>query len=76
MGAVVARLLLAPAVLDQPATKALSEFSHIKVVFQFHQETRVRRDATHPRGNPARPRGRIRYGSRWVISSLCRSEQR
>jgi hypothetical protein len=22
------------------------------------------------------PRGRIRYGSRWVTSSLCRSEQR
>lgn len=47
-GAVVARLLLAPAVLDQPATKGLSEFSHIEVVFQFHQETGVRRDATHP----------------------------
>ena len=50
-GAVVARLLLDPAVLDQAATDGLSDFSHIEVVFHFHLETRVRRDATHPRGN-------------------------
>ncbi len=59
-GAVVARLVLDPAVLDpavldQAATDELSEFSHIEVVFHFHQETRVRRGATHPRGNPAWP---------------------
>ena len=54
-GAVLARLLLDPAVLDQAATDGLSEFSHIEVVFHFHQETRVRRGATHPRGNPAWP---------------------
>ena len=54
-GAAVARLLLDPRVLDQAATDGLSEFSHIEVVFHFHQETRVRRDAAHPRGNLAWP---------------------
>jgi tRNA (adenine37-N6)-methyltransferase len=54
-GEVVSRLVLNPAVLDQAATDGLSEFSHIEVVFQFHRETRVRRGATHPRGNPAWP---------------------
>lgn len=52
-GPVVARLLLDLAVLVQAATDGLSEFSHIEVVFHFHQETRVRRGAAHPRGNPA-----------------------
>ena len=52
-GAVVSRLVLDPEVLDQAATDGLSEFSHIEVVFFFHQETRVRRGAAHPRGNPA-----------------------
>lgn len=42
-GAVVSRLVLDPAVLDQAATDGLSEFSHIEVVFHFHRETRVRR---------------------------------
>ena len=32
-GAVVSRLVLDPAVLDQAATDGLSEFSHIEVVF-------------------------------------------
>ena len=54
-GAVVSRLVLDAAVLDPAATDGLSEFSHIEVVFQFHRETRVRRGATHPRGNPAWP---------------------
>jgi tRNA (Thr-GGU) A37 N-methylase len=54
-GEVVSRLVLDPAVLDQAATDGLSEFSHIEVVFQFRRETRVRRGATHPRGNPAWP---------------------
>ena len=39
-GAVVSLLVLDPAVLDQAATDGLSEFSHIEVVFHFHQETR------------------------------------
>jgi tRNA-Thr(GGU) m(6)t(6)A37 methyltransferase TsaA len=54
-GGVVSRLILDPAVLDQAATDGLSEFSHIEVVFYFHQETRVRRGSTHPRGNLAWP---------------------
>lgn len=49
-GAVVSRLVLDPAVLDQAATDGLSEFSHIEVVFHFRQETRVRRGATRPPG--------------------------
>src|SRR5262245_37093146 len=40
-GAVVSRLVLDPAVLGRAATDGLSEFSHIEVVFHFHQETRV-----------------------------------
>jgi len=43
-------------VLDPDATAGLSEFSHIEVVFHFDRETRVRRGASHPRGNPAWPR--------------------
>ncbi len=55
-GPVEARLILDPAVLDPDATAGLSEFSHIEVVFHFDRETRVRRGASHPRGNPAWPR--------------------
>ncbi len=55
-GAVVSRLILDPAAVDPDATLGLGEFSHIEVVFHFHQETRIRRGATHPRGNPAWPR--------------------
>ena len=54
-GPVVSRLVLDPSVVDPAATDGLSEFSHIEVVFHFHQETRVRRGAAHPRGNPAWP---------------------
>jgi tRNA-Thr(GGU) m(6)t(6)A37 methyltransferase TsaA len=54
-GPVESRLLLDRAVLDPDATAGLSEFSHIEVVFHFHLETRVRRGASHPRGNPAWP---------------------
>jgi tRNA (adenine37-N6)-methyltransferase len=54
-GPVVSRLVLDPSVVDLAATDGLSEFSHIEVVFHFHQETRVRRGAAHPRGNPAWP---------------------
>jgi tRNA (adenine37-N6)-methyltransferase len=55
-GAVVSRLVLDPGVLDPAATDGLSEFSHLEVVFHFHRESRVRRGAAHPRGNPAWPR--------------------
>jgi tRNA (adenine37-N6)-methyltransferase len=55
-GAVVSRLILDPAEVEPDATLGLGEFSHIEVVFHFHKETRVRRGATHPRGNPAWPR--------------------
>ena len=61
-GAVVARLVLDPAVLDQASTDGLSEFSHIEVVFHFHQETRIRRGAAHPRGNPAWPKAGVLAG--------------
>ena len=54
-GPVVSRLVLDPSVVDPAATDGLSEFSHIEVVFHFHQETRARRGAAHPRGNPAWP---------------------
>jgi hypothetical protein len=36
-GAVVSRLVLDPAVLDQAAIDGLSEFSHIKVAFHFRR---------------------------------------
>ncbi len=55
-GAVVSRLILDPAEVDPEATLGLGEFSHIEVVFHFHKETRIRRGAAHPRGNPAWPR--------------------
>jgi tRNA (Thr-GGU) A37 N-methylase len=55
-GSVVSRLVLDPAVVDPDATLGLGEFSHVEVVFHFHKETRVRRGAAHPRGNPAWPR--------------------
>ena len=61
-GAVVSRLVLDPAVLDQAATDGLSEFSHIEVIFHFHRETRVRRGTTHPRGNPAWPQAGVLAG--------------
>jgi tRNA-Thr(GGU) m(6)t(6)A37 methyltransferase TsaA len=55
-GTVTAEIILDPALLDAEATLGLDEFSHIEVVFCFHRETRVRRGASHPRGNPAWPR--------------------
>jgi tRNA (adenine37-N6)-methyltransferase len=51
----VAHLILDPAMLDPDATAGLDEFSHLEVVFWFHRESRVRRGAAHPRGNPDRP---------------------
>jgi tRNA (adenine37-N6)-methyltransferase len=54
-GRVVSRIVLDPAALDPAATLGLGEFSHIEVVFHFHKETRARRGAARPRGNPAWP---------------------
>jgi tRNA (Thr-GGU) A37 N-methylase len=53
---VESQLILDPAVPDLDATGGLAEFSHIEVVFRFHRETRIRRGAAHPRGNPAWPK--------------------
>ena len=55
-GPVISRLVLDPAAVEPDATLGLSEFSHIEVVFHFHRETRTRRGAARPRGNPAWPR--------------------
>ena len=54
-GTVVSRLILDPVAVDPDATLGLDEFSHIEVVFHFHEESRIRRGAAHPRGNPAWP---------------------
>jgi tRNA (Thr-GGU) A37 N-methylase len=54
-GAVVARLVLDPSMVDPDAVLGLGEFSHLEVVFHFHTEQRIRRGAAHPRGNPAWP---------------------
>ena len=54
-GTVVSRLILDPVAVDPDATLGLDEFSHIEVVFHFHKESRIRRGAAHPRGNPAWP---------------------
>jgi tRNA (Thr-GGU) A37 N-methylase len=54
-GTVVARIVLDPAVLEPEATLGLDEFSHVEVVFHFHQAARTQRGAAHPRGNPAWP---------------------
>ncbi len=55
-GAVQARLILDPAEVDPDATVGLADYSHLQVVFSFHRESRVRRGAAHPRGNPAWPK--------------------
>ena len=45
--AVILRLILDPAAVDPDATLGLGQFSHIEVVFHFHKQTRLRRDAAH-----------------------------
>lgn len=69
-GAVISRLILDPAELDPDATLGLGEFSHLEVVFRFHQQTRIRRDAAHPRGNPAWPRVGVLAGHSPVRPNL------
>jgi tRNA (Thr-GGU) A37 N-methylase len=49
-------------VVDPDATLGLGEFSHTKVIFYLHKQTRTRRDAAHPRGNPAWPRAGVLAG--------------
>lgn len=55
-GGVRARIVLAPDVVGPDATVGLEEFSHVEVVYAFHQATRVRVGTAHPRGNPRWPR--------------------
>jgi tRNA (Thr-GGU) A37 N-methylase len=69
-GAVISRLILDPAAADRDATLGLAEFSHIELVFHFHKQTRIRRDAAHPRGNPAWPRVGVLAGHSPVRPNL------
>ena len=58
----ISRLVLDPAVVDPDATLGLGEFSHTEVIFYLHKQTRTRRDAAHPRRNPAWPRAGMLAG--------------
>lgn len=57
-GAVVSRIELDPARFRPSALQGLDEFSHVEIVFHFHElpESRVETDTRHPRDNPAWPR--------------------
>jgi tRNA (adenine37-N6)-methyltransferase len=55
-GAVQADIVLDPEVVGADATVGLAEFSHLEVVYAFHQATRVRIGTAHPRGNPRWPK--------------------
>jgi tRNA-Thr(GGU) m(6)t(6)A37 methyltransferase TsaA len=55
-GAVQAGIVLDPEVVGADATVGLEEFSHLEVVYAFHQATRVRVGTAHPRGNPRWPK--------------------
>jgi tRNA (adenine37-N6)-methyltransferase len=54
-GGVRSRIVLDPEVVGPDATVGLEEFSHLEVVYAFHQATRVRVGTAHPRGNPRWP---------------------
>jgi tRNA-Thr(GGU) m(6)t(6)A37 methyltransferase TsaA len=54
-GDVLSRIELDPAVLDETATRGLDAYSHIEVIFSFHQAVRTCRGLQHPRGNPEWP---------------------
>lgn len=56
-GTVTSRIELDPDVIEATATKGLSDFSHIEVVFLFDRvdPEAVCRGARHPRGNTAWP---------------------
>lgn len=55
-GRVRATIVLDPEVVGPDATVGLEEFSHLEVVYAFHQATRVRVGTAHPRGNPRWPK--------------------
>jgi tRNA (adenine37-N6)-methyltransferase len=69
-GAVISHLILDPAAVDSDATLGLGQFSHIEVVFHIHKQTRIRRGAAHPRGNPAWPRVGVLAGHSPVRPNL------
>ena len=56
-GDVVSTIVLDPARFDDSALRGLEEFSHVEVVFAFHEilEERVCYGARHPRQNPHWP---------------------
>ncbi|HYJ66284.1 MAG TPA: TrmO family methyltransferase [Nocardioidaceae bacterium] len=54
-GAVQATIVLDPEVVGPDATVGLEEFSHIEVIFVFHQTAEVRLGTAHPRGNARWP---------------------
>ena len=56
-GTVISRIELGPDVIEATATKGLSDFSHIEVIFVFDRvdPATVCRGARHPRGNTAWP---------------------
>jgi tRNA (adenine37-N6)-methyltransferase len=55
-GRVRATIVLDPEVVGPDATVGLAEFSHLEVVYAFHQATRVQVGTAHPRGNPRWPK--------------------
>ncbi|GAA3150468.1 SAM-dependent methyltransferase [Streptomyces rameus] len=54
-GEVLSRVELDAAALDETATRGLDAYSHIEVIFSFHQAVRTCRGDQHPRGNPDWP---------------------
>lgn len=54
-GEVISRIELDSEVLDETATLGLDAYSHIEVIFSFHQAVRTCEGSQHPRGNPDWP---------------------
>ncbi len=56
-GDVASTIVLDPARFDASALRGLEEFSHVEIVFVFHEipEERICYGARHPRENPAWP---------------------
>jgi tRNA (adenine37-N6)-methyltransferase len=55
-GGVQATIVLDPDIVGPDATVGLDEFSHIEVIFVFHQTVEVRLGTAHPRGNDRWPK--------------------
>lgn len=55
-GGTVSRIELYEEVFEPSATDGLDEFSHIEVIYSFHEITEVCRESLHPRGNTSWPR--------------------